>query len=408
MSDPTQTTQAEYFYDALVSKFPGLGTDIFQFSTTPLPASWVSGNPYDEYSWASGVSQNVGGYYVPGSNFFNAYKSLVMSLKVPDPNKDPNYRTTLTSFDDLDSQLKVEMQSAHANYTNWKAQNTDASGNAPNFDTWLKSTDGFADNAKIMNLQQQITAIQSNLTRIILELESPYKDATEGLTKDTVTITWPNGEAQTLPRFGIGGNLVEDKSNWDSAPEGQFDLDLTLTGEATVTHPWKILYQQSVSEKCLSFQTENKINVARIIQDKAYSLNFKAVGAASYPIERGSWYQPTIVNPDIPIEPSSDITPQSLFGINGALHLVPSAFFVIYKPTMTLTVTTTTYEQYIKGQAGASVNWLNIFGIRFDVSQGSGIIEKSGPETTTITMPIPGTNTPQIIGLQSKNTFLAP
>ncbi len=403
-----QTTQAEYFYDALVSKFPGLASDIFQFATTPIPATWVDGNESSVYSNASRTSTNVSGFYVPGTNFYNSYASLVNSLKVSNANKDPNYLTTLRDYNNLQAIYTTELQSAQAAYSTWKSLNSDGSGNAPPFPTWLNSVNGFQYNSKLNNIQGQMTALQSNLTRITKELKSPYAVASENLTKDQITVTFPNGAPQKLPRFGISGNLANDKINWDTAPKGQYALDITITGNETIKHPWKILYTQCVEEHCLNFSTKNAVNTSRIIQDEHYSLNFKAVGAESYPIEMGTWYDPTVVNPDIPIEPGGDFNSASFFGLNGPLHLVPSAFFVLYKPTMTLTVTTTTYEQYIKGKASASVNWLNIFGIRFDVSQGSGIIEKSGPTTTTITMPIPGANTPQIIGLQSKNTFLAP
>ena len=400
------TTQAEYFYDALVSKYPGLATGIFQFSVTPYPATWADGTGWSDYSSATVTSETVNGFYTPGSGFFNSYQSLIMALKVPDPKKDPNYLSTLKNFNDANNVYNTALTAAHQAYSTWKAMNTDSSGNATPFDTWLQSIDGASFDSNLTQLAAQAKSYSDALQRIRSTMSFPYSQATQDLTLDQITVTAPNGTAMTVPRFGMGGNLAQDVATWDQMGDQDWGLDITLTGTDTVTSKWKVLYSQQVEQKCFTTSTENAVNVNRIITDEQYSLRLRAKGASSYQIQRGNWYHPTVVNPNVELEPSGDVTSAMLFGPDGPLHLVPDAFFVMYKPEMTLTVTTTTYDQYIDGKAGGSVNWLDIFGLRFDVSQGSGIKVDKGPTPTTVHMPMPEGAVPQIVGLQSKDTFL--
>lgn len=401
-----QPTQAEYFYDALVSKFPGLGTRIFQFALTPFAASWADGTAESAYGAASVTSSEVGGFFMSGSNFYNAYRDLVNSLKVTNPNKDPNYLTIQTELKNQTAAYNVLLQKAQSAYSNYKALNTDSKGNALDFTTWSTSVFGANYGSQLQQQNTLIAGLTSRLGQILTDLDAPHAAAVASLKDDQITITPANGTAMKVPRFSISGNLTQDKSRWDLATSPELDVTLKSTG--TVKTPWKVLYHQQIDQHCFNTSTDNTINTTRIITDSQYSLNLQAIGLESYNIQRGTWYDPSFVNPSVALEPGGSETNASLFGPKGPLHLVPEVFVVMYKPKMTLTVTTETYEQYIEGKAGVSVNWLDIFGLRFDAGEASGIKVVKGATTTTVNMPIPGGSVPQVIGVASKNTFLKP
>ena len=409
-----EQTQFKYFYDALVNKFPGLatadGSTVFQFATVPYAAEWVDGTLESIYNSANITSAGVGGFLTPESGtFYNGYSTLITSLKVPDSTSNKDYTHAQTMVANVANELNVILLKAHSAYSNWKAQNQSENGTVDSFGKWLASVDGFQYNSEILAKQSELTTLRNQLAKITKTMNGAIGKAQADLSSDQIGITPLGGESEQVPRFGISGNLSQDKTNWDSYDADTWDLDITINSKTVVKSDWKILYDQSVEQKCLTTKTRNKINTSRIIQDKAFSLNFKSKGAEAYNIVRGGWYFPTFVNPSVALEPNiPGVNTQSVFGLHGPMHLVPETLVVLYKPSMTLTTTTETYEQYIGAHADADVNWLDIFGFRFDIGQNSGIKKVSGPKTTTIEMPIPGDSTPQVFGVNSKVAFAPP
>lgn len=408
-----QQTQFKYFYNALVNKFPGLGTndatDVFQFSTVPYAAGWADSSAESIYASANITSTSVGPYLVPGHGFDTSYATLIRSLKVPNSTNNRDYQQAQTQLNDVAAQYKGELDKANAAYSDWKATNTAKNGTTPPFEKWLLSINGQEYQAVLHQLSTQMTALTNTLADITKTLDAAESAAQAALTTDQMTITPSAGDTIKVPRFSISGNLANDKAKWDEYQADQWDLEVTIDSSATITHKWKVLYEQSVDQQCFTTSAEGAINVSRIIQDREYSLTLKAKGVELYNIVRGEWYDPVYVNPHVPLEANvPGVTDESMFGVNGPLHLIPEGLVVIYKPTMSLTTTTETYEQYISGHAGVDVDWLDIFGLRFNFGESSGIKVAQGPTTTTVEMPIPGASAPQVFGVQSKVAFLPP
>jgi hypothetical protein len=197
--------------------------------------------------------------------------------------------------------------------------------------------------------------------------------------------------------------LQGDISNWNTYADGQFDFKMRpITKAETVKTPWKTTYKTTVKQKCLTTQVETNVDTSRIIADEHYKLEMMAVGANSYSIQRGNWYDETYINGDTPIVQGSNFNNDSFFGLHGTLHLAPEAIFVLYKPTIKLTVSTQVYKQEFEANADTKINWLDLFSFRFEFDGLASLQPEGDEQTTTVTFQAPKNQLAQIVGIVSR------
>jgi hypothetical protein len=79
----------------------------------------------------------------------------------------------------------------------------------------------------------------------------------------------------------------------------------------------------------------------------------------------------------------SRFTMKDFFGEEGTLHMVPVSVFVIYKPKVTLTISTQTYTETVKSYYDASAS-VSIFGLNFSLAGGEEKFVQDGPNDTKI------------------------
>ncbi|MDF2986045.1 MAG: hypothetical protein K0R50_1555 [Eubacterium sp.] len=78
----------------------------------------------------------------------------------------------------------------------------------------------------------------------------------------------------------------------------------------------------------------------------------------------------------------------------------------MYKPTITLTVSTQTYKQQFVANANLDIDWIELIGFRFKFN-GLASLQPvdNGDNTVTLTFRSPDNAVPQILGVTSKVEF---
>lgn len=193
----------------------------------------------------------------------------------------------------------------------------------------------------------------------------------------------------------------------DSANKAYIIWVADINSDSVIESLWKTVYSTQVVQTCWKTSVETKVDTFRIITDNHYNLKVQAVGVQGYQVTRGRWYNPAFVTPDAQIvQGATSLTNDSFFGLSGCLHLIPETIFVMYKPTITLTVSSKTYKQQFEANASLDIDWIELIGFRFSF-KGLASLQpvENGDNTVTLTFRSPDNAAPQILGVTSKVVF---
>lgn len=413
-------SQFDYLFSAIADKYPAIGQDTgstqFQFTGSPMGANWTKGNDIDAYNTANRVAADVNGFYTPNPGpLYNAYSSLILSITPGvDADKDPTYQTLTSQKNTATDNYNGALTQARVAWQSYKEQNMNPKTGLPDESQtqWLSNPlGGLQYQTNINKYQAQIDDLSTRIASLTVSFNAALANAQKNLTDDANKSNYvkADGSMVKLPTISIDGNLGTDLAAWKQYRENEYDLDVTLNKESTVTTPWKTVYKTQVQQHCFSTSVKTDVNTSRIIQDKDYKLRVMIKGFKSYPVTFGEWYSPSYVNPETAkFSPAATVDSNTFFGArSGSLHMIPSQIWVMFRPKIELTVSTETYKQTIEGALNSSVNWVSILTFRFDTSAGASMA-KVGKDTTTITFDSPIMQSPQIFGTTSLKEILQP
>jgi hypothetical protein len=408
-NDFNQQSQFAFLYDALCNKYPGLagdqeGTSVFQFSSIASNANWISGSDSNAYAIANAVPLDINGFYTPGEPLDRAYADLIVSIQPANYSSNAQYSSTAHLIDALCGALQQTATDANSDYKVWCANNF---GTTETKLEWLQDPlGGLSWGGQISSLQYQITQQQIKLSAIVASMDGALARAMNALSTDKMTLSVNGGNPVSVPSVSISGNLNKDLTTWMQYPDGSHEFDVIINRDTIIKKPWKQLYSSQVQQNCWSTSVSVNVNTSRIIQDVNYNLNVTAVGLTSYKITRGQWYDPDYVLPTVKISEGATVNNDTFFGIKGTLHLIPEQIIVIYRPSFKLTISTETYKQEFEANADAKIDWVNLFGFKFDF-KGLASLQpvKNDNNTTTITFSSPKNSQPQILGIISKIAY---
>lgn len=405
-------SQWDYLYNAVVSRFPGLAPQAgayFQFAAAPNAATWKTPEDADAYDVADGVPASLEGFYIPTGSFSSAYATLIRSIRPATGDSNADYLAIQQKLNDQEDKYTALISAATAAYHVFNANNPGPNGTkAESFTAWMNDPFGGASwGDKVTAVRNVIAEYNKELAAILASMDAPLSAAVAAIGTDTMNIS-TGGAAVAVPRTTIGNSLADDKARWDVYPAGKFDFDSgPMNSETVVTGPWTSVVTTTVShDSCGGTTVSASVDTSRIIADEHFSLRVQAVGFQGYPIKRGQWYDETFVDPKTQIVQGAAVTNDSFFGLHGSLHMIPDQVVVMYRPTISLTVSTQCYKEEIESNATASVGgFTNLFGFQFQYNGISGLNPVGDEVTTTITFPSPDNSVPQILGVISKSAY---
>src|ERR1700733_2943792 len=116
-----QMTQFDYLYGALAKRYPGIEnangtTSNFQFMQTPMSASWITGQDATAFELANSTSVGLGGFFIAGGGFANAYRDLVLSIEPTNDASNAQYRQCVISINAIDGQIQSLNSQAQGAY----------------------------------------------------------------------------------------------------------------------------------------------------------------------------------------------------------------------------------------------------------------------------------------------------
>lgn len=412
MSNFSQKTQFDYLYDALAQKYPGIQnadgrSTLFQFVTTPLAAAWKSGNDAQAYDIANAVPKNLDGFYVHGDALDISYQDLIQTIKPTSKDINERYRALTRKIDVALEANRNLRNEALSDYNVWRANNLDAKTGLSDmsFSQWLQDEFGGADWQKQLNEKKKaldtLTFERDEITRT---MDSALFNARERINPDKMdkmNISQNGTAAVSVPKVTIDGNLTKDLESWINRPEGQYDFDVRINAQETIKSPWRTTYETKVTGNCFKLKTEVHVDTKRIISDTRYELRFTAVGLNSYNITRGSWFSPAFVRPDIELVDGAPLTNDDFFSANGALHLLPNNILVMYRPTISITMSKSCYQQTLGAYADVELSWIELFGFRLNFGASGKLQPIDNGDTTMIVLRSPENAAPQIVGITS-------
>ncbi|CAM4091330.1 hypothetical protein FLSI110296_13345 [Flavobacterium sinopsychrotolerans] len=411
-------SQFDYLFSAVADKYPAIGQNTdstqFQFSGSPMAANWKTGNDINAYNIANSVSADTNGFYTPNpGSLFNAYSDMILSISPSiDGSTDPTYLKTLKLFTDASTNYQTALDNAIIAWTSYKQQNMNPKTGLP-VETqaeWLADElGGLQYQTAIDDANKVKTATGNNLALLVQSLNAALASDQKKLVDPANTSNYKkaDGSLTVLPTITLNGDLGTDVTNWDSYPATQYDLDVTLTKDSTVTTPWKTVYTTNVEQHCFSTSVDTSISSTRLIQDSNYKLRVMCKGLKAYNVTFGNWYSPSFVDPTTAqFSPAAGVTSETFFSAtNGSLHMIPSQIWVMYQPTIELTISTDTFKETVQGTLNSSIDWVDILSFRFDCTAGASMAEV-GETTTTITFNSPVLQGPQIFGVTSLKEIL--
>src|SRR3954463_13877131 len=252
-ADPTPTppanlTQFDMLYDALADKFPGLvgdtgGAAVFQFTSAPISADWVTDQDAEAYDIANAVPLNLGGFYEPGDALDAAYMDLILSVKPANYSDNPSHTQAQTVLSGLTSSLGETAAQANSAYQEWAANNPGSNGAPAETKTaWLLDPLGGAVwQAKLEQTQTQIKNESDKIAAIVQSMDGALARAQKAASTDTMPISRGGGSAIQVPSVSISGDLGADLARWAAYPDGTYEFSVVLDGSYTIKTPWKTL-----------------------------------------------------------------------------------------------------------------------------------------------------------------------
>lgn len=193
----------------------------------------------------------------------------------------------------------------------------------------------------------------------------------------------------------ITGNLADDAAQWDTAADWMFVCD--TDSDIPTDNPFLRSFEGPLG-------TINSLD--ELLADRcAYRLRVKGVGI--YEIERGDWYQESLVNPAFPLVQGGSIRIEQLFGRRGGLQHTGLKVLVSYEPEVTITVAAN--KLLILMARNALSTPVMVGGLHFGLARASILPQANvlgdGPAPVCIRLPALK-HTPQVWGVLSKCNYL--
>jgi hypothetical protein len=255
-------------------------------------------------------------------------------------------------FSNLLNVRQANLANAITAWKTYKAQTGDNS----KFSDWFNTSTFFNQD---QSYKKQVDAINAQQAAIIAALDGPLSATKAALTSAyTMSVTPPGGQPTNMPQTSLSGNLSQDIANWDTYPDDQYDFMVDMTSSDVTSSPWKTVISNQTTATCWSANTNLNIDSSRIITDNNYKTTVKFKGIASYQVQRGSWWNSTLVSPSRKLVQGSIYSSNDFFGPQGYLHLIPTLYLVVYKPSIIIQMSTNTFQQHIVNAVNASAGLL--------------------------------------------------
>ncbi len=416
-------SQYEYLFEALVKEFPALQKQpsgdnepgvYFQYTGQPIEAKWVTGKDYPAFVLGNTSNGDTSGFYSGSdSQISESFRTYMASIAPTNMQADPQYQTYQKQLDALIGNGTTISTDANNAFKTWLAQNPDYKKDFEGFGgftTWLSAegTAGPSWKTKIDQNTAQQNQVIANQILLVKAIDQPLADAKAKAIDPAYEASYVNsGVTIKAPLTNIQA-LSGALSDWTSAAAGQYELDATINAESKYVGSWNRNVKTTVTKKCCSVSTHTEIDYNRILQDSKYNFNIKAVGARVFTANRGDWYNPAFMTAsNVEFPTGSRFTLKDYFGENGMLAMIPVSFLVIYKPSVEITISKTTYEQTVKNYFDASAS-VSFFGMEFSMAAGeSKMVKEIDSETVKITLDAnSGPNAfPMLFGASSKSYF---
>lgn len=412
MTEPLlEQSQYAQLFDALATKYPHIqsedGSTVFQFSASPIEATWKDGTDYAAYSAANTVSQELGGYYIPGSGTLtSAYGTFIHSLKPSSHRANSDLAALMVQRQDLDGERQAKYDNLHQAYSNYKKEEKSPQ---PVSDWEADPMGGLEYWEQVDYLSKRIADVDAQIQALTSAMDSELSLAQQAFTDPSYQeqYTLANNKTVTRPRIRIEGSLGEDKNRWNLLKDDEYAFQAELTGETVTSTRWHTIYESTVNHDCLATSTGAKVDTSRIISDSQFKIEVTMKGLQSYKVSFDDWYKPTFVNPKAAkFAEGSTVTPESFFGPQGSLHLTPDTIWVAYRPKFAITVTTDTYKQEFQSEVNAKIDWIDVFGFRIDIGGAANLKSVEQGSTTTVILDTPVSAQPYILGMTSTVHYL--
>lgn len=386
----------EYLGAAIVKQWPNLekidpsnevGNTYFQYSGEPISANWEDGKGFLAWQTANAVPANLDGFYqASASTVAEEYSTYILAIAPANYEQDPTYQNYYTQLTALNNKVADLEKQAMDDYIQW-TQQYPGIANGVTFPAWqvMPGTTGPTWTQKISEYTPEIAGLNTQITQYAAAVNLPLSNARTALTDA--------GNQEKLSRDGAVNSylvttmddLTSTLADWASrGTQAAPELDITLSKEDVVAGSWNTVVNSTVSRGCCSISTHTDIDYSRVVLDTNFKIHVEAVGAKIFNIQRGDWFRPEFLKGEnVTLPASSNFTMSTFFGEKGTLHMVPVQAFVIYKPQVTITVSTQTYTETIKKWYDSSAS-ISFFGMHFSLDGGEDKFVTNGSDNTTV------------------------
>ncbi|QIX59836.1 hypothetical protein HER32_00975 [Hymenobacter sp. BT18] len=365
-------------YGAIVK---GLGTSPQNFQLVYPMTSWnwptnnLGYTSAAQYDFCATIPQwsATGAYVSSGATYDGAYQQFLncIMLDTTDPALQQKIVAAQNNLTQSTQNYQTQLNQATAAY------NSQVTGNNPTFTAWLASPAGFAYNAQLTAAMNQVTENQAVLTALTQQQKTPNIANAQAAAADQDYYTKLSDPTLSgnppVPSWSLalasqqwvnqvqGGGATPGSISFGNNSAAYSYSNTWAQGSTSVGSWFWQVYANASWQQISEFYTDSSLTC---------TISFKAWDTIG--ITPGKWYSGTNVFKNGPFTQGYTAYEQAgstwMFGAGGVVPCFKTAMLVCYQPTISISVSQSTYQQFQQ-------NWSASGGIQvgpFQIGGSSG------------------------------------
>ncbi len=184
----------------------------------------------------------------------------------------------------------------------------------------------------------------------------------------------------------VDGDLPGDVAGWERSAKDSFQVSVDTS--CPVDNAWT----QS------ALDGDAPAGLSALFGDAPIQYDLFAKGLALYPVQRGPWYDPMVIAPNLPLIEGGTLRPAHFFGPDGSLQHVAVGLCVLFRPRIALHLPAE--RPFALNQNGP----LEFLGLRFRPVDNDLCQQADGLVSNTLALE--GDDMPMLWGVLSRKCYL--
>lgn len=352
-------TEWAILYGALLNSL-GLSPQTFQLIYPMMSWNWPTNNlgftNAAQYDFCATIPQwsAVGAYVSSGATFDNAYQQFLNLIALNTSN--PTLQQQIASAQNNLTQISQNLQSVSAQALS--VYNSTVTNNNPSYTDWLGTPTGSSYASQINSLTTQQNQAQAVVTQLAKQQTTP--NIANALTAYNNQAYYTKLSDPTLSTFPPvpGWSIAESAQQWVTQAQGGGGTGNSISfSNSQAAYDYSKTWAQGSASVGAAFWSVyangSWQRVNQFYSDSSLSCEISFAAWDTIPITPSKWYSGTTAFRNGPFVPGYTATQQPgsngyAFGQGGIVPAFKTAMLVCYQPTISISVSQSTYQSFFQ------------------------------------------------------------